>query len=133
MQTIYYASIANLNLNSFEYVFAKQIKVHQFFFFNCISKLPKNVQKSSIFAKKSPFLRQKNYRNLSLSGQKLSIMTLENSSDYRHFDNDKLSIANTTHDHCHRTTALCCTYHIPYWTFLGKYLISVCWSSLLTA
>jgi hypothetical protein len=27
--TIYYASIAKPNLNSFEYVFAKHIKVHQ--------------------------------------------------------------------------------------------------------
>jgi hypothetical protein len=47
-----------------------------------------------------PFLKAKNYRNLSLSGQKLSIMILENSYDYRHFDNDKLSIANTIFRPC---------------------------------
>jgi hypothetical protein len=47
------------------------------------------------FCQKVPFLKAKIYRNLSLSGQKLSIMILENSSDYRYFDNDKLSIANS--------------------------------------
>jgi hypothetical protein len=59
---------------------------------NCPKRL-----KNRLFLPESPlFKKAKIYRNLSLSGQKLSIMILENSSDYRHFDNDKLSIANTT-------------------------------------
>jgi hypothetical protein len=44
------------NFEYFAYVFAKQIKVHQFFF---ISKLPKKVKKSSILARKSPFKGKK--------------------------------------------------------------------------
>jgi hypothetical protein len=38
-----------------------------------------------------PLFESKNYRKLSII-----IMILENSSDYRDFDNDNLSITNTT-------------------------------------
>jgi hypothetical protein len=38
-----------------------------------------------------PLIESKNYRKLSII-----IMILENSSDYRDFDNDNLSITNTT-------------------------------------
>jgi hypothetical protein len=51
------------------------------------------------FCTKVPFLRQKFIENYRLSGQNLSIMILENSSDYRdfNFDFDNLSIMNTIH------------------------------------
>jgi hypothetical protein len=53
--------------------------------------------KNRLFLPKSPLFKAKNLSKfiVIISGQKLSIMILENSSDYRHFDNDKLSIANT--------------------------------------
>jgi hypothetical protein len=42
-------------LNSFAYVLTKQKKGSPIFLKNYISKLPKKAQKSSIFARKSPF------------------------------------------------------------------------------
>jgi hypothetical protein len=81
-------------LNSFAYVLTKQKKVHQIFLKIISQNCPKRL-KNRLFSPESPLFEVKIYRNLSLSGQKLSITILENSSDYRHFDNDKLSIANT--------------------------------------
>jgi hypothetical protein len=70
-----------------------------FFFFIVSPNCPKRL-KNRLFLPESPLFEAKIYPNLSLSGQKLSIMILENSSDYRHFDNDKLSIANTSNMQC---------------------------------
>jgi hypothetical protein len=47
------------------------------------------------FYQKVPLLRQKIIEIYRLSGKNLSIMILENLSDYRDFDNDNLSITNT--------------------------------------
>jgi hypothetical protein len=71
-----YQHIAKPILNSFAYVFAKQIKVHQIYFLNCISKLSIKGSKIVYFGQKVPVFKAKIYRNLSVSRQKLSIMVL---------------------------------------------------------
>jgi hypothetical protein len=63
--------------------FTKQKKVHQ------ISKLPTKRLKNRVFCQKSPLYEAKIYRHLSIIGQKF---IEKNSSDYRDFNNDNLSI-----------------------------------------
>jgi hypothetical protein len=73
-------------------MFYKKKKVHQKqMYFQIAQKGSKVVN----FCQKVRFLKQKIIEIYRLSGQNLSIMILENSSDYRDFDNDNLSIANT--------------------------------------
>jgi hypothetical protein len=62
MQTKYYTSIAKPILNSFAYVFAKQIKVYQFFFLIVSPNCPKRL-KNRLFLPESPLFKAKIYRN----------------------------------------------------------------------
>jgi hypothetical protein len=70
MQTIYYASIAKPNLNSFEYVFAKQIKVHQFIFLIVSLNCPKML-KNRLFLPESPLFKAKKLSKFVVIGPKI--------------------------------------------------------------